>query len=181
MTTVLLIGLGNPGVIYENNRHNVGFKIIDTIAKEYVVGGFRKMASMAETASSNVGDFRIILAKPQTFMNLSGKAVRVLADFYKIPPENMCIFHDDIDLAFSQIKIKKGGGNGGHNGLKSIDSAIGPNYWRVRIGVGRPLYKSMVSDYVLKNFDNDQEKTINSIADDMAKNILTLLERMQKT
>jgi PTH1 family peptidyl-tRNA hydrolase len=168
-------------VLYENNRHNVGFRVIDAIANEYAVGSFRKMASMAEAASLNIRDFRVILVKPQTFMNLSGKAVRVLADFYKIPPESMCIFHDDIDLAFSQVKIKKGGGNGGHNGLKSIDAVIGSNYWRVRIGIGRPPYKSMVSDYVLGDFDDDQEKIINSIAADISKNILTLLERLQKT
>ncbi|MDR2681430.1 MAG: aminoacyl-tRNA hydrolase [Holosporaceae bacterium] len=177
-TTVLLIGLGNPGASYEKNRHNVGFRIVDAIVCA-ARGSFKRMASIVETASFEIGDSRVILAKPQTFMNLSGKAARFLVDFYKIPTENVCVFHDDIDLEFSQIKIKKGGGNGGHNGLKSIDAAIGVNYWRVRIGVGRPLYKSMVSDYVLGNFDTDQEKIIDVIVVDMTKNISALIENIK--
>ncbi|GHU12051.1 hypothetical protein FACS189449_04870 [Alphaproteobacteria bacterium] len=180
MIVLLLVGLGNPGATYEYNRHNVGFRIMDAIADEHASGGFRGMTQVVEMTSFSIGNYKVILAKPQTFMNLSGRAVRFLVDFYKIPLENVYVFHDDLDLEFSQIKIKKGGGSGGHNGLKSIDSIVGTDYWRVRIGIGRPAYKSMVSDYVLGNFDADQAKIIDSISLKIAKNIQLLFTDVQK-
>ncbi|GHU16807.1 hypothetical protein FACS189472_02680 [Alphaproteobacteria bacterium] len=180
MQVLLLVGLGNPGATYEDNRHNVGFKVVDAIADEHASGGFRGMASLLEATSFSIGSHKVILAKPQTFMNLSGRAVRFLMDFYKIPIENIYVFHDDIDLEFSQIKIKKGGGNGGHNDLKSIDSTVGTGYWRIRIGIGRPEYKSMVSDFVLGNFDVEQMKIIDSICSRISKSIRLLFDDAQK-
>lgn len=113
-------------------------------------------------------------------MNLSGQAVRFLSDFYKIKVDDVIVFHDDIDLPFGKVKIKQGGGNGGHNGLKSIDSSIGKNYWRVRIGVDRPAEKAMVASYVLSDFSNEQSAVIEQIADTMFENIALLLSNPQK-
>lgn len=170
---VLLVGLGNPGKQYENNRHNVGFKVIDTIS-EKMSSSLKKMITIVETGSFAFEGKRIILAKPQTYMNLSGRAVKFLVDFYKISITNVFVFHDDIDLDFAKVKIKNGGGNGGHNGLKSIDSIVGNDYWRVRIGVGRPERKSEVSSYVLHDFNRDEEKIISQIYTKISDNILML-------
>ncbi|MBO4405209.1 MAG: aminoacyl-tRNA hydrolase, partial [Alphaproteobacteria bacterium] len=131
---LLMVGLGNPGSEYRNNRHNVGFQMVEAIAESVASCSFRRMSSIAEVSSCFFEKKKIIFAKPQTFMNLSGRAVRFLIDFYKIPTNKVIIFHDDIDLPFGRVKIKKGGGNGGHNGLKSIDSLAGNDYWRVRVG-----------------------------------------------
>jgi PTH1 family peptidyl-tRNA hydrolase len=178
----VLVGLGNPGKAYENNRHNVGFMAIDAIAEEYSLpyASFRNIASLAEILPLSIGEHRLLLAKPKTFMNLSGRAVKFLADFYKFSGDNVYVFHDDIDLPFSQIKIKKGGSNGGHNGLRSIDDIFGQNYWRIRIGIGRPEHKTMVSDYVLGNFEPGQETILNELLCRLSKNIQTLLLEPQK-
>ena len=157
---LLVVGLGNPGKEYQNNRHNVGFKFVEAIAESVASDSFRKMSGVAEVLSFFENNQKIILAKPQTFMNLSGRAVRFLIDFYKIPIQKVLVFHDDIDLPFGRVKIKQGGGNGGHNGLKSIDNLAGVEYWRVRVGVGRPQEKSMVVDYVLGNFSRDEMNRI---------------------
>jgi PTH1 family peptidyl-tRNA hydrolase len=171
---ILLVGLGNPGIEYENNRHNLGFRVVDGIAARYFLDSFKKIASIANISSANFNDVRITLAKPQTFMNLSGRAVRFLMDFYKISLENIYVFHDDIDLHFGCVKIKQGGSSGGHNGLKSLDSAIGNNYWRIRIGVDRPPEKSMISSYVLSNFEKEQEIVFRTISLEISENISLL-------
>ncbi|MDR1333816.1 MAG: aminoacyl-tRNA hydrolase, partial [Holosporaceae bacterium] len=163
MNSLLFLGLGNPGSKYAFNKHNVGFRIIDAIAEFVSAASFKKMATLVDVSSFSSKDSKIFLAKPQTFMNLSGQAVRFLMDFYKISPEKIFVFHDDIDLELGRVKIKNGGGNGGHNGLKSIDSLVGNSYWRIRIGVGRPLHKSMVSSYVLGNFSEDEEGVIEKV------------------
>jgi PTH1 family peptidyl-tRNA hydrolase len=170
-----LIGLGNPGSAYRDNRHNVGFKTAEAIVEKNSSASFKKMALLADVSSFRLGETKIIVAKPLTFMNLSGQAVRFLTDFYKIPSEKVFVFHDDIDLNFGRVKIKRGGGNGGHNGLKSIDSHIGNNYWRVRIGVGRPPEKTMVSSYALSDFSKDEENVLQNIFDEISKNIPLLL------
>ncbi|MDR1375525.1 MAG: aminoacyl-tRNA hydrolase [Holosporaceae bacterium] len=168
MNVVLLVGLGNPGAIYENNRHNVGFKVVDTIADGI---SFKRIASLAEMAIFPLDDRKIILTKPSTFMNLSGNAVRFLMDFYKISSENVYIIHDDIDLDSGRVKIKRGGGSGGHNGLRSIDDLVGKNYWRLRIGVGRPPEKSMVSSYVLSDFPLSEEVLLHKIIVGIKENL----------
>lgn len=176
---ILLVGLGNPGLEYEFNRHNVGFRVIDSIAEKFDVS-FKKMTQFAKVGSFSFDELKFIIAKPLTFMNLSGRAVRFLIDFYKIPISNLFVFHDDIDLTFGRIKIKNGGGNGGHNGLKSIDSLIGTNYWRIRIGVGRPEHKSEVSSYVLGNFNKDQNEVISEISNIISENIKLLIDNRDK-
>jgi PTH1 family peptidyl-tRNA hydrolase len=167
---ILFVGLGNPGPSYKNNRHNIGFRAMDVLAARASVS-FKKMACLAEISSFDLDQSKIILAKPLTFMNLSGQAVRFLMDFYKIILENIYVFHDDIDLDFGCIKIKKGGGSGGHNGIKSIDSLVGKDYWRIRIGVGRPREKSMVSSHVLNDFSKDEEVNLPDIFAEISKNI----------
>ena len=172
---ILLVGLGNPGPKYKDSRHNVGFRVIDAVSEKYLVVP-KKMTPLVEAVLFSFDGMKIVLAKPQTYMNLSGRAVRFLVDFFKIPLGNVNVFHDDIDLDFAKVKIKQGGGNGGHNGLKSIDSLIGKEYWRVRIGVGRPEYKSEVSSYVLHDFDDFQSDVLKSICAKTADNVPLLLE-----
>jgi PTH1 family peptidyl-tRNA hydrolase len=177
---VLLVGLGNPGSTYERNRHNVGFRIIDALAEANSCSSFKTMLSLVSVSSFSVdkgkAKDKVIIAKPLTFMNLSGQAVRFLADFYKIPNQKVYVFHDDIDLEFGRVKIKNGGGSGGHNGIKSIDDLRGNDYWRIRIGVGRPLHKSMVSSYVLNDFSSEEESILQDILSAITKNISLLFE-----
>lgn len=180
MDILLFVGLGNPGERYENNRHSVGFMIIEALAKADAFVSFKTVGHLAEVAQTTLDGRKIILAKPLTFMNLSGQAVRFLSDFYKIKIDNVVVFHDDIDLPFGKVKIKQGGGNGGHNGLKSIDNSVGKNYWRVRIGVGRPVEKTMVASYVLGDFSSDQSAVIGQIADTISANVALLLSNPQK-
>lgn len=177
---ILLVGLGNPGSEYANNRHNVGFRILDAIAEEVGPSSFKRMSPEVETFSFLLGKTKIILAKPQTYMNNSGRAVRFLIDFYKIPIEKVYVFHDDIDLPFGRVRIKQGGGNGGHNGLKSIDNCCGKDYWRIRIGVGRPTEKDEVVSYVLGNFTKEQQEKISEISELATKNLSIILNEPQK-
>ncbi|MDR3187116.1 MAG: aminoacyl-tRNA hydrolase [Holosporaceae bacterium] len=174
---VLLVGLGNPGPNHENNRHNLGFRVVNEVAGG---GSFKKIASLAEIAVLLAGDRKIILSKPCTFMNLSGNAVKFLVDFYKIPDRDVYVVHDDIDLEPGRVKIKKGGGNGGHNGLKSIDGLIGTDYWRVRVGIGRPPEKYMISSYVLGDFTADEEVLLHKIIGGIKENLPLLFSDGKK-
>ena len=180
MERLLVVGLGNPGSQYENNRHNVGFRMIEAIADSVVSNPFKQMASISDVSQCFVENKKVIFAKPLTFMNLSGRAIRFLIDFYKIPINKVIVFHDDIDLPFGRVKIKKGGGNGGHNGLKSIDNLAGNDYWRIRIGVGRPTEKSMVVSYVLGNFVPEELKKLKSIQEVIIKNLSILVSNDPK-
>ena len=166
----LLVGLGNPGKEYEKTRHNIGFMIIDNIVNEY---GFTSDKSQFK-AIVNTGDInnsKIILLKPTTFMNRSGISVAEAAKFYKIPLSNIIVFHDDIDLETGKVKIKVGGGHGGHNGLRDIDLHIGKEYKRVRIGIGHPGDKDKVSGYVLNNFLTEEEPKLKNLIISIAKNM----------
>ncbi len=180
MERLLVVGLGNPGPQYENNRHNVGFRMIEAIVGSVASDSFKKIASIAEISRCFLENKKIIFAKPLTFMNISGRAIRFLIDFYKIPINKVIVFHDDIDLPFGRVKIKKGGGNGGHNGLKSIDNLAGSDYWRVRIGVGRPVEKSMVVSYVLGNFIPAELKKLDEIEKIIIENLSTLVSNDPK-
>lgn len=153
----LFVGLGNPGSQYSLNRHNVGFMVIDTIAEIANFPNFKKKFS-AEITEGLIAGKKFILCKPMTYMNLSGKSVQALAQFYKIPLDHIYVFHDELDVAPGRVKIKKGGGAGGHNGLRSLDQCLGADYWRVRIGIGHPGFKDAVSGYVLSNFHKDDEE-----------------------
>ncbi len=151
----LVVGLGNPGSRYARNRHNVGFMAVDAIARRHGFAAFRNRFK-GELAEGSVGGERRLLLKPQTFMNLSGEAVLAAMSFYRIMPEDIVVIHDEIDLRPGKLRVKRGGGNAGHNGLRSIDPLIGPDYWRVRIGVGHPGVKELVQPYVLQNFPADE-------------------------
>ncbi|KIE05654.1 hypothetical protein NF27_DP01980 [Candidatus Jidaibacter acanthamoeba] len=155
----LIAGLGNPGERDRNTRHNLGFMAIDEIALKLNVMQFVNKFH-AEFASLQVANHKILLLKPQTFMNNSGTAIRECAVFYKILPQDILVIHDELDLETGKIKIKTGGGSGGHNGLKSIDQNISNNYYRLRFGIGKPEHKSQVSDYVLHNFNSNEIKIV---------------------
>lgn len=171
----LVVGLGNPGAEYANTRHNVGFMAADEIHRRYNFSAYKSKFS-GLIAEGNIAGQKVYLLKPQTFMNLSGNSVVQAANFYKIPPQNVIVIHDDMDLPIGKIKAKLGGGNGGHNGLKSLDSCITPNYNRVRIGVGHPVDKSgdNVVNHVLSGFAKvDMPKVMANI--DLAAELLELL------
>ena len=151
----LVVGLGNPGSRYARNRHNVGFMAVDAIARRHGSPGFRSRFK-GELAEGPIGGERVLLLKPQTFMNLSGESVGEAARFFKILPSEIVVIHDEIDLRPGKLRVKRGGGNAGHNGLRSIDSSLGPDYWRVRIGIGHPGIKELVQPYVLQNFSGEE-------------------------
>ena len=151
----LVVGLGNPGGRYARNRHNVGFMAVDAIARRHRFPAFRNRFKGELSEAPLAGERRLLL-KPQTFMNDSGESVAAAARFYKIAPEDIVVIHDEIDLRPGKLRVKRGGGNAGHNGLRSIDPLIGPDYWRVRIGVGHPGVKELVQPYVLQNFAADE-------------------------
>lgn len=148
---MLFVGLGNPGEQYHNNRHNIGFMVVDALAQTHKF-------SVPKTKFKGIvqeGTFqgkKVYLFKPLTYMNLSGTAVSELANFYKIPLHEIVVIHDDLDLDPGKIRMKQGGGHGGHNGLKSLDAHLGNDYWRLRIGIGHPGVRDFVSPYVLSNF-----------------------------
>ncbi len=160
MLTWAIIGLGNPGSQYCLNRHNIGFIFADVLREHVCADPFKvkgKVAwSQVDIKNNNADMARLIIVKPQTYMNLSGQGVAPVVSFYQIPPERVLVIHDDIDLAPGEVKIKQGGGHGGHNGLKSLDQTIGKNYWRLRLGVGHPGHKDAVSGYVLSNFSKNE-------------------------
>jgi PTH1 family peptidyl-tRNA hydrolase len=151
----LVVGLGNPGSRYARNRHNVGFMAVDAIARRHGSPGFRSRFK-GELAEGPIGGERVLLLKPQTFMNLSGESVGEAARFFKILPSEIIVIHDEIDLRPGKLRVKLGGGSAGHNGLRSIDGLLGPDYWRVRIGVGHPGIKELVQPYVLQNFSGEE-------------------------
>lgn len=172
----LVVGLGNPGEEYANTRHNVGFMAADTLSRRYCFSQFKSKFD-GLIAEGQIGSEKVYLLKPQTFMNLSGNSVVKAALFYKILPENIIVIHDDIDLSFGQIKAKIGGGNAGHNGLKSIDAHITPQYNRIRIGVGRPADKAhQVVDFVLGHFSKADAKTLETTLNTVSQSVEVLIE-----
>jgi peptidyl-tRNA hydrolase, PTH1 family len=151
----LVVGLGNPGQRYARNRHNIGFMAIDAIARRHGFPAFRNRFK-GELSEAPLAGMRRLLLKPQTFMNASGESVSEAARFFKIAPEDILVIHDEIDLRPGKLRVKRGGGNAGHNGLRSIDPMIGSDYWRMRIGVGHPGIKELVQPYVLQNFSSEE-------------------------
>ena len=165
----LIVGLGNPGARYARNRHNIGFMAVDAIARRYGAPTFRSRFK-AELAEATIATERRLLLKPQTFMNASGESVLAAMSFYKIAPAEIVVIHDELDLRPGKLRVKRGGGAAGHNGLRSIDQMIGADYWRVRIGIGHPGVKELVHPYVLQNFAADEvqdwvEKLVDVVAD----------------
>ena len=147
----LFVGLGNPGAKYAGNRHNIGFMALDRIADDHSFGPW-KSKFQAQITEGRLGSERAILLKPQTFMNLSGQSVGEAMRFFKLTPEDVVVFHDELDLAPGKARAKSGGGHAGHNGLRSIHQHIGAEYDRIRLGIGHPGDKSRVAGYVLNDF-----------------------------
>jgi PTH1 family peptidyl-tRNA hydrolase len=179
MTNWLIVGLGNPGREYTFTRHNIGFLAVDQLAEEFGTGGDKSLfKSVVRTAL--IDKQNILLQKPQTFMNLSGEAVGACARFYKIDLANIIVLHDELDIPFGTIKVKKGGGAAGHNGLKSIDQHLGQDYWRVRLGIGHPGDKDRVSDHVLSDFSKAEEKALESFFKTLTDNFALMLDGKDK-
>jgi len=171
----LICGLGNPGKEYINTRHNIGFNLIDKISKYYDFSPFKK-DNKKEVFKGLIDNHPCLLIKPLIFMNLSGKPVQEIMNFYKIERNKIYVIHDDIDLELGKIKVKLGGGNGGHNGLYSIDETIGNNYYRLRIGIDHPGLKDLVSNYVLNKFNKDELNLIEKKLTKITENFGILLE-----
>ena len=171
----LLCGLGNPDKKHQSTRHNLGFDLIESLANLYSVSLVKKEKKI-KLFKGQINQEECLLCKPLTYMNLSGPPIGKLMNFYKIPISNLIIIHDDLDLEISKVKIKTGGGNGGHNGLQSIDETIGKNYKRLRIGIGHPGLKEMVSSYVLEKFSNQDRKLIDNKIVKLTKNFPLIFE-----
>jgi len=173
---LLFVGLGNPTPDSENNRHNVGFKIIDAINKEFGLSK-QKPKFKGLLTTGNIGSKKVYAIKPLTFMNNSGICIRELIEYFKINAEDVVVFHDDLDVEFGKIKAKFGGSSAGHNGVASIDKFIGKDYSRVRVGIGKPKNGIEVADYVLQNFDEDESVGIQKISKDITESISILVEK----
>jgi len=172
----LVVGLGNPGSRYARNRHNIGFMVAAAIARRYGFPAFRSRFKGELSEGVIAGERRLLLC-PQTFMNASGESVLAAMSFYKIPPGEIVVIHDELDLRPGKVRVKRGGGNAGHNGLRSIDAMIGPDYWRIRIGIGHPGIRELVHPYVLMNFTAEEiRQWVVPLVDAVAETIPWLLE-----
>jgi PTH1 family peptidyl-tRNA hydrolase len=186
----LIVGLGNPGPGYAANRHNVGFMVADLLA-ERIGGSFKRAGkAQAQVLEGRIGapgpsNRRVIVARPMSYMNLSGGPVTALRDFYKVPTSNIVAVHDELDIDYGTLRLKLGGGDNGHNGLKSMTKAMGPDYHRVRFGIGRPPGRMQVADFVLKDFSSAERKELDYFVDRAADAVECLvidgLERAQGT
>jgi peptidyl-tRNA hydrolase, PTH1 family len=166
---LLFVGLGNPGAKYARNRHNIGFMAIEAIAREHNFPPFRKRFQGVATEGA-FGGVRAILLEPQTYMNESGRAVAEAARFHKIELKDIIVFHDELDLPPGKLRVKTGGGNAGHNGLRSITAHMGNDYRRVRLGIGHPGDKSLVHSYVLNDFAKSEEAWVQALCEGVARN-----------
>ena len=167
---LLFVGLGNPSPDNENNRHNIGFKIIDAINQKFSLSK-QKPKFKGLLTTGNIGNKKVYAIKPLTFMNNSGICIRELIEYFKIDAEDVIVFHDDLDVDFTKIKTKFGGSSAGHNGIESIDKFIGKEYARVRIGIGKPQKKVEVSDFVLTNFSEEEKVDLEKVV----KNIINAM------
>ena len=164
----LLVGLGNPGSQYRHHRHNIGFMAADSISRRHKFSPWKKKFQ-GEISEGMLGDEKVLLLKPQTFMNLSGDSVQAAATFYKIATDHIIVFHDELDLASGKIRAKFAGGAAGHNGLRSIDEHLGKDYWRVRLGIGHPGDREFVTNHVLGDFAKADEVWLNPLLDAIAE------------
>ena len=172
--THLLIGLGNPGVSYAGNRHNVGFMTVDRIIADYNLA--KPCLKFGGAVSEGmIGETKVFAFKPLGYMNISGMPVGEIMRFYKIPLENVIVFHDDLDLQLGKLRVKRGGSSGGHNGLRSLDAHLGADYMRVRIGIGHPGDKNLVSDYVLSDFRKEEWTIVENIVGETSRHLALLL------
>ena len=171
----LVVGLGNPGPKYAGNRHNVGFFVLDLLA-ERVGARFKAHKGRADVVEGRLAGQRVVLAKPSSYMNESGGPVASLRDFYKVPVERIVVVHDELDVPFESMKLKRGGGDNGHNGLRSVTKSLGSKeYLRVRFGVGRPPGRQDAADFVLKDFSSTERKELPFLVDRTADAVEALL------
>ena len=171
----LLCGLGNPGKKYENTRHNIGFRVLDKIISNYEFKEYKSDKSK-KIFKGKIEGKSCYLLKPLNYVNLSGKPIKEFSNYYKIITTKIIVIHDDLDLKVVKVKYKIGGGNGGHNGLTDIDHHIGNKYYRLRIGIGHPGIKNLVGKYVLEKFNKKDEVLINTLINNINKNICYLLK-----
>jgi PTH1 family peptidyl-tRNA hydrolase len=171
----LIVGLGNPGRKYRGNRHNIGFMVVDRLAEANGIQS-SKVQNKAIVGDGRVAQQRVVLAKPQTYMNDSGSAVGPLTNFYKIPPENIFVVYDEMDIPFGTIRLREKGGSGGHNGMKSILQHIGQDFPRMRLGVGRPPGRMDPPAYLLQDFSDDQLPVVQEMIDTAVRAIETYLQ-----
>ena len=177
---LLCVGLGNPGARYVGNRHNIGFMVVEAIAKRHNIGPFRRRFQ-GVTAEGPIGTARLLLLLPGTFMNESGRAVAEAAHFYKLGLPEIVVFHDEIDLPSGKVRVKTGGGVAGHNGLRSISAHIGNDYRRVRIGVGHPGVKELVHPHVLSDFAKSERPWVEALCGIIADNAELLAKGQDAT
>ena len=173
---LLLVGLGNPTPNSQNNRHNIGFKMVDAINQKFGLSK-QKPKFKGLLTTGNIGKKKIYVIKPLTFMNNSGICIRELLEYFKIDVENVIVFHDDLDIEFGKIKAKIGGSSAGHNGIASIDKFIGKEYSRVRIGIGNPDNKLSISDYVLNDFNEEEKEHVQTITNNIIDSISILIDK----
>jgi len=173
---LLLVGLGNPNLNNSNNRHNVGFSIIDAINQEFKLSK-QKPKFKGLLTTGNIEEQKVFAIKPLTFMNSSGVCIKELIEYYKIEVKNVFVFHDDMDIELGKVKTKFGGSSAGHNGIESIDKNIGKSYSRIRIGIGRPKNNSSSVDHVLDNFSIDEKQSVDEVASNIIKSLSILIKK----
>jgi len=171
---LLLVGLGNPGPGYAKNRHNLGFMAVDEIVRRHGFGPFRRRFQ-SDIAEGRVGSEKLLAQKPLQYMNRSGLPVKQAADFYKLAPDEIIVFYDEIDLVPGKVRVKQGGGHGGHNGIRDLAKHLGPDFWRVRLGVGHPGDKDRVEGWVLQDFPKSDWPLIERVIDAVAEELPLLV------
>ncbi|MEH6474326.1 MAG: aminoacyl-tRNA hydrolase [Sneathiella sp.] len=171
---ILLVGLGNPGKGYVDNRHNFGFMAVDEIIRRHSFSSER-IRFQGLVSEGRIGAEKVLVLKPTTFMNDSGRSVNEAARFYKIPPEDIIVIHDELDLPMGKIRTKIGGGHGGNNGIRSIDAYIGKDFKRIRLGIGHPGDKNRVSGHVLKDFSKSERSIADKISESVARHIAMMV------
>ncbi len=177
---LLLVGLGNPGPNNNNNRHNIGFRIIDAINQEFSLSK-QKPKFKGLLTTGNIENKKVYAIKPLTFMNNSGICIKELIEYFKINAKDVIVFHDDLDIDLGKVKAKFGGSSAGHNGIESIDKSIGKDYSRVRVGIGRPQNKTKVNNHVLEDFSENEEERIKDITDHIVKLVPKLINKEMDT
>ena len=173
---LLLVGLGNPNPNNTNNRHNVGFLVIDEINKKFKLSK-QKPKFKGLLTTGNINEQKVYAIKPLTFMNSSGICIKELIEYFKIDVKDVFVFHDDMDIDLGKVKVKFGGSNAGHNGIESIDKNIGKNYTRVRIGIGKPKDNSTGTDHVLDNFSNEEMDNVQTVTKNIIESLSILISR----
>ena len=173
---ILLVGLGNPTPDSNENRHNVGFKIIDAINKKFALSK-QKPKFKGLLTTGNISDKKVYAIKPLTFMNNSGICIRELIEYFKIDSEDVIVFHDDLDINLGKVTVKFGGSSAGHNGIESIDKFIGKDYSRVRVGIGRPERKNLITDHVLDDFTDEEENNLTELTKNIVENLPVLIDK----